>query len=361
LLLPSDPAAAQSHIEGEHGDETPPIAEVWDAFVSACEALLADPNAYVESHPTVGPDGEQIVHSSPDGRAMVLAQNSPSGIYHEMELIWMPDELHIYCQVRSEPSIDSLMDLAVYGQLTEQSDSELRALIAELDGSTIVGGRMSLEGLASTMGLGGPVSDYYAYILGIQTTFGGERRFVHTTVNGRGASFVGHYVVPADQAAPVVTEAPLQQAQVQPEPVSTPQGEEAAMRAVVELCLRNYRTPDSAIPAFQALGLTLVPGMDEGSWEFSGQGVSGIVSAEAELYCSIQSQHVPLDVARAIGADIASDLFADLVHQGAPEGGTGPCDGLSIFAPRQLIWLRYAQAGNSGECIDDGTSSIIIN
>ncbi|MBV7410323.1 hypothetical protein [Maritimibacter sp. DP1N21-5] len=134
----------------------------------------------------------------------------------------------------------------------------------------------------------------------------------------------------------------------------------ALVRAFAETCLVNYRTPDEALPALEGLGLTLTAGMDEGSWEVSGPGVMGIVSTVPEIYCSIQSTEVNLDNARNIGTSLAERLFPGMIQMGAPEGGNGPCDGLSIFAPRQLIWIRYAQAGNSGECIDDGTSAIII-
>ena len=58
------------------------------------------------------------------------------------------------------------------------------------------------------------------------------------------------------------------------------------------------------------------------------------------------------------------DLFGDGLTMGNPELPVGqpvpPCDGLSIFAPRMLIRVTYSAAGNSGDCLNDGTSAIQI-
>lgn len=133
------------------------------------------------------------------------------------------------------------------------------------------------------------------------------------------------------------------------------------MRAATEACLRNYRTPEEIPAALEAAGLTLVPGMDAGTSEVSGPGIWGVV-APGELYCTFQSPNLSLADAKALGDDLANSLFPGMVQPGHPERGmASDCDGLSIFAPQSLIWIHFAQAGNSGECIDDGTSAIIMN
>lgn len=133
------------------------------------------------------------------------------------------------------------------------------------------------------------------------------------------------------------------------------------MQLAAELCLKNYRTPDAMADAFAAAGFTLAPGMDAGSYEVSAPEMWGIVSpGQGESYCNIQSQAVPLSTAQAIGTALGDRLFPGMASQGSPEGGHGPCDGISILAPQRMIWISYSQAGNSGECIDDGTSAIVL-
>ncbi|MDW4549512.1 hypothetical protein R5H32_09130 [Defluviimonas sp. D31] len=151
-----------------------------------------------------------------------------------------------------------------------------------------------------------------------------------------------------------------------PAPAPAKTAEEAAavnMQLAAEICLRNYRTPDKVVDAFTAAGFALAPGADPGTHEVTAPELWGVIEPGPEQsYCTFQSSRVPLAMAQAIGTALAERLFPGLVQTGHPERGLAtPCDGLSVFAPRQLIWIHYAQAGNSGECIDDGTSAIILN
>ncbi|MDF0602292.1 hypothetical protein P1J78_16245 [Psychromarinibacter sp. C21-152] len=133
------------------------------------------------------------------------------------------------------------------------------------------------------------------------------------------------------------------------------------MRQGTELCLRNYRTPDRIAPELEAAGYTLTPGMDHGSFDVAAPGLWGVV-VPADAYCTFQSEDVPLAAAQAMGEALADTLFPGQVQPGHPERGmASPCNGISIFAPQRLIWVHYAQAGNSGECVHDGTSAIIVN
>lgn len=137
-----------------------------------------------------------------------------------------------------------------------------------------------------------------------------------------------------------------------------------AMQTAADACMRNYGAPDSIPTALRKAGFSVTNGMDPGSWEFSGSGVNGVaVAGRGETYCSIQSAQVPLSLARGIGLGLARSVFGykSAKENGTPEGRRGACDGLNLLAPQRVIWIHYAQAGNSGECVDDGTSAIILN
>lgn len=137
-----------------------------------------------------------------------------------------------------------------------------------------------------------------------------------------------------------------------------------AMYAASAACMRNYGSPEHVILDLQKAGFALAPGMDPGTHEFSGAGVYGIALTEpGQTYCVVQSTQVPLATARAIGLQLAQSIFGyrSSAENGTPEGGRGPCDGLNLLAPQRVIWIHYSQAGNSGECVDDGTSAIIMN
>ncbi|WP_068306922.1 hypothetical protein, partial [Pararhodobacter sp. CCB-MM2] len=199
-----------------------------------------------------------------------------------------------------------------------------------------------------------PGAEFYTYAYAIELDFAGETRLVHAGINGGALSLSGEYPVtpaamrelpsPAADASPAETDG-----------VSAMTPAMTTMRAFARECLRNYRTPGLAIAALEAQGLRAAAGMDAGSWELSAPGLQGLVTVGDALYCSIQSPDIPLDEATTLGWELANELFPDLVEKGSPEGANGLCDGLTILAPRQMIWVSYAQAGNSGACIDDGT------
>ena len=138
------------------------------------------------------------------------------------------------------------------------------------------------------------------------------------------------------------------------------------MQLAVEICLRNYRTEQTLPQAFGAAGFSVSSGPDAGFASFAADGVTGAFSTSpARGFCSVQSTLVDLATAGKLGGRIAQSLFPGQVHAGGPEHPVGaplpPCAGLSVFAPQQLITITYAAAGNSGECITDGTSAVVIN
>lgn len=134
------------------------------------------------------------------------------------------------------------------------------------------------------------------------------------------------------------------------------------MKLAMELCLRNYRSVYALPELFAGAGYRVNPGLDPGVHEFTAPGVFG---GFQEGYCYIQSQDVPLAIAEDMGQRLAEALFPGQVGEGNPELPVGApvplCDGLSVFAPQSLIRITYSAAGNSGECINDGSSAVILN
>ena len=349
----------------EHGDGhgigvmgSASVESVWTEFETSCGSVLTDPAAFVTSHPAAAPDGTPLVVRSPDNQVLALYDFGP-GWLRSFELIGVPGALQILCQVygggHTLPDDIGAAEAAILARV-----EEFKSFVAARADTVLVGGPIP------PVGPGGFRLDMFGvdisdHIYGIQTDLGGEPRFVYAKIEGGDLSLVGLY---AFTGAPKAADAPEAVADAGSSTKAATADTSSAsktMRAAIEACLRNYRTPGAALPALEEIGLTLTPGMDAGAWDFHGAGVNGVVVAGRELYCSIQSSEVSLDTAKALSADLAFSLFPEMVQVGAPEGGKGPCDGYSIFAPRQLIWMRYAQAGNSGECINDGTSAIIIN
>jgi hypothetical protein len=154
-----------------------------------------------------------------------------------------------------------------------------------------------------------------------------------------------------------------------PAAASAQTAEDAAalnMQLAAELCLRHYRSEGELAPSFQQAGFGVSPYMaDAGVFEVAAPGLYVMVDTNSgSAACNIQSELVPIPLAEAIGRAVADRLFPGVVQDGAPEHQVGtplrPCEGIQVFAPQQLIAISYAAAGNSGECIADGTSSILI-
>ncbi|MEL6532644.1 MAG: hypothetical protein AAFQ06_06350, partial [Pseudomonadota bacterium] len=79
--------------------------------------------------------------------------------------------------------------------------------------------------------------------------------------------------------------------------------------------------------------------------------------------CNIQSQLVDLPTARVIADAITAGQNGWVAGGPADQIGAppGPCQGLTNWDARPVLVISFAAAGNSGECIEDGTSSIVIN
>lgn len=165
-----------------------------------------------------------------------------------------------------------------------------------------------------------------------------------------------------------MTRAFLALALANPAPLAAQTPAEAAaqnMQLAAELCLRNHRTEADLPEAFSDAGFLLSPSSASGTYDFTAPGVTGnFDTLPPSAFCSVRSSLVPLPMAEAIGRAVAERLFSDKVEEGAPERNINdplkPCEGLQIFATQELITISYAAAGNSGECLNDGTSAILI-
>jgi hypothetical protein len=155
---------------------------------------------------------------------------------------------------------------------------------------------------------------------------------------------------------------------VSPVPSAAQTHEEAAamnMHLALDTCMRHHRRSDELPDALAAVGFALAPGMDAGTFEFTAPGVFGVVTADGMSgYCSIQSSMVPIPQAEGIGTAVGERYWSGKIVPGSPAGNAStppePCEGYTIWETQPIITVSYSQAGNSGECILDGTSAIII-
>lgn len=128
------------------------------------------------------------------------------------------------------------------------------------------------------------------------------------------------------------------------------------MKEAAKFCVGNFGRPDLVEGALRSAGFALTPGMDAGTFEARAPGVYALVDvSSSRTYCSIQSQEVALSEAREIGVAVMNRFFPS-----AAKSGPGACDGLSVNRFQPPLRMSFAQAGNSGECVDDGTSAIVI-
>ncbi|WP_282130142.1 hypothetical protein [Roseobacter litoralis] len=137
------------------------------------------------------------------------------------------------------------------------------------------------------------------------------------------------------------------------------------MRLAMELCLRNYRTKEALQPAFENAGFELRPSIDPEIVDFQAPGLAGgFRHIGPQGYCNLESPDVPVALAQEMSLKLSESLFPGKVVLGSPEKQAGapspPCEGLTIFATQTLILINYSSAGNSGDCVNDGTSLIQI-
>ncbi len=150
-------------------------------------------------------------------------------------------------------------------------------------------------------------------------------------------------------------------------------------RLAIELCVRNYRTIDEIRPAFDAAGFTYTPEDFGGGpqnilhWYAAPAdtvNVAVLFSGPDQAECRVTTDHMDVNQALPFARAVIETMFAGQIQDGSPEGQNvlpgSPeaeqdiCSGFHIFAPRKLMWVQIARAGNDGTCRSDGTASINI-
>ena len=135
----------------------------------------------------------------------------------------------------------------------------------------------------------------------------------------------------------------------------------ANMMLATETCIRHQNRSAEMPGAFQQVGYTVTPGLDAGFFDISAPELTGLIGPN---YCTFQTTTLGIPTADAIGLAVAEYLYPGGVQPGQPaslaNAPPAPCEGYTIWSARPVISVTYAQAGNSGECINDGTSAIII-
>ncbi len=142
------------------------------------------------------------------------------------------------------------------------------------------------------------------------------------------------------------------------------------------VCLENYRTPLNIPATFVLAGLAHTR-QDIGNgtvadW-FSAPGDTmnvAVIADRDSTECRIGTTHYGVEQMLPFARAVVGQLFSAEIYDGAPEGynilpGTPQarqdvCSGFHLFAPRKLIWVKLARAGNDATCISDGTAQIIM-
>ena len=154
-------------------------------------------------------------------------------------------------------------------------------------------------------------------------------------------------------------------AQTTPVPATEAEAAAINMRLAATLCLQSRRVPGQLAQSFEAAGFTVAPWLDAGTFEATAPGVYAVLDATQDQQgaCNIQSQLVDLPTARVIADAITAGQNGWVAGGPADQIGAppGPCQGLTNWDARPVLVISFAAAGNSGECIEDGTSSIVIN
>lgn len=162
-------------------------------------------------------------------------------------------------------------------------------------------------------------------------------------------------------------------------PAVTPLEAAAAnVQLALDICIRNYNTPDQLHGMLVQAGFTHNPedfGGEIANW-YETPGNTALVTfyrnqRTGSTECQISTDQ--MDVTQMLPftkAVMAQNFPAIAVLDGTPEGqnvlpGTpaannGPCSGFHFLVPRMMIWVQLTRAGNDGTCISDGSSNLRV-
>ena len=95
-----------------------------------------------------------------------------------------------------------------------------------------------------------------------------------------------------------------------------------------------------------------------------------VLGQNGETECRVTTDLFGVAEALPFARAVIDQLYTDEIVDGSPEGQNirpgSPeaqdefCSGFHLYAPRRLIWIALARAGNDGTCISDGTASILM-
>lgn len=147
-------------------------------------------------------------------------------------------------------------------------------------------------------------------------------------------------------------------------PMSEAEAAGINLRLAADLCIRNVRIPSDLTDAFTAAGFALTPGLDPGVFEARAPGVFAAFGGTGQWdgFCFAESDQVDLPTAQAIMTAILADFPPGAFERGWPgEASAAPpplCEGYVAWDLRPILTVSFSAAGNSGECVDNGTAQI---
>ena len=150
-LLLASPATAQSP-----GD----LQRLWDTFMRVCPLMLTDPNAYVQTLQIPGPNGEQVVHQSADGKVTEFDTTISGDIYHALIAV-VGKHQEMGCGLTSNP-------MSVLQNITNAEDGNqfLQQKLARYENLDVSGGIVSKQ-VSIGQGLVEADAYYQYYITGL--------------------------------------------------------------------------------------------------------------------------------------------------------------------------------------------------
>lgn len=152
----------------------------------------------------------------------------------------------------------------------------------------------------------------------------------------------------------------------------------ANVQLAMDVCIRNYNTPDQLHDKFVQAGFAHKPedfGGEIAHW-YETPGNTALVTfyrnqRSGGTECQISTNHMDVTQMLPFAKAVMAQNFPGIaVLDGAPEGqnvlpGTpaaqqGACSGFHFLVPRMMIWVELTRAGNDGTCISDGSSALRV-
>lgn len=135
---------------------------------------------------------------------------------------------------------------------------------------------------------------------------------------------------------------------------------EMAYQRAIANCLTNYHQPQVIPDLFRATGFTV--SSEPMGLVAEGNGVWVSITIEEAFggnACNIQAEGITAARGEQIARQLAVHFFGDKVTDDGPEGRE-ECPAASIYARRNLMVMRFYDAGNGGVCVGGGGASTAL-